>query len=49
MFCLDDAASVLFKLTGLPEHDLLCLNTFECDRAATERQIFQRSLLKIYM
>lgn len=42
-FCLDNAASVLFKLTGLPEHDLLCLNNFECDRPTTERQIFQRS------
>lgn len=40
VFCLDDNASVIFKMTGRPEHDLLCLNTFECDRAATERQIF---------
>lgn len=36
VFCLDDAASVIFKLTGLPEHDLLCLNTFECDWPATD-------------
>lgn len=39
MFCLDGDTSVLSKLPRRPEHDLLCLNSFECDGAATKRQI----------